>query len=474
MKRILFIIVVVLTNMTTLHANVILPSVIGDNMVLQRDAEVCLWGKSNRHTTIEVTTSWDNKVYKTTVDQAGNWTVKIKTIQAGGPYSICFDDGEKTVLSDVFLGDVWVCSGQSNMEMPLKGFTGQPVENSLNAIIESEQYPEIRMYTGIKTPALTPQDDVEGSWKQASIKESGKFSAVGYFYAKTLYQALHIPIGMIHVSWGGASIEAWMSKDILRMYPNIKLDNLNLDSPHPQQVPTLLYNGMLRPVSKYTIKGFIWYQGETNIPNYDQYTSLFPDMVKEWRVLFGDENLPFYYVQIAPFVYSGKDKEESAFLRESQLKCTTIIPNSGMAITLDKGEQSCIHPAEKEIVGQRLAYQALAKTYQFENFPCDGPNLESVNIEQNKMILAFKNAEIGLYPRLVELEGFQIAGKDGKYVTAKAVVNNFGNTIEVWSDDVKEPYYVRYGFKNFLKGSLFNAHGLPASSFRTDDFTREK
>ena len=451
------------------YATVKLPTVLGNNMVLQQNEKVCLWGSAKPSAEVTIKTSWNNKKYRTQADKHGKWEVYVETTQAGGPYNITFDDGEKVTLNNILLGDVWICSGQSNMEMPLKGLLGQPVKESLKFITEAQKYSEIRMYTGKQTASLTEEFDNQGSWEQASIQHAPQFSAVGYFYAKTLYDVLKTPIGMIHISWGGASIESWMSEETLKLYPNIKLKDRKLNTPHPQQVPTLLYNGMLHPISNYTIKGFIWYQGETNIGNYKEYTSLFQDMVKEWRNLFKmGEKLPFYYVQIAPFQYDNPENIGCALLRESQLKCSSLIPNSGMAITMDKGELTCIHPSEKEIVGQRLAYQALRKTYNFKQLPCDGPTFDSMKLQDKKLIVTFNNAEMGLYPMFVELPGFEVAGNDGKFYPAKAMINQFGNFVEVWSNQVEHPVHWRYAFKNYIKGSLYNGSGLPASSFRTD------
>ena len=451
-------------------AKIKLPSVLGNNMVLQRNTKVHLWGSSDSGTKVKVTPSWSNKTYEQTVDKNGNWNIKIETPDAGGPYIIRISDNETIELKNILIGDVWVCSGQSNMEMPIEGLTGQPVNNSLDAIINSQQYSDIRMFTGLKTPALSPQTDITGNWENASVQTTGKFSAVGYFYALELYKILRIPIGLIHISWGGSSIETWMSKETLKMYPDINLENLSLDAQYPQQVPTFLYNGMLKPISNYTIQGFIWYQGESNISNYQQYAKLFPDMVKEWRSLFGKTDLPFYYVQIAPYIYEGENLPDCAYMREVQLKCSREIPYSGMAVTMDCGELKCIHPAAKEEVGKRLAYQSLAKTYQINNLPCDGPVLNTVTIRDNKVILDFINADLGLCPMHTSLSGFEIAGEDGVFMPAEAIIPDYGNKIEVWSELLKKPMYIRYCFKNYAKGSFFNGYGLPASSFRTDSF----
>lgn len=349
-------------------------------MVLQRNSQARIWGKADKNSALKIKTSWNNKEYKVSANKEGKWELFVETIEAGGPFSITIESKkEKKVLHNILLGDVWVCSGQSNTEMPVKGFTGQPVENSLDVIIESESYPTIHMYTAKQTPALTPQEDVAGHWEQASASTTGDFSAIGYFYAKTLQDVLKIPIGIVHFSWGGASIETWMSENKLKKYGHIDLSNIEIHPHAPQQIPTLLFNGMLSPLANYSVKGFIWYQGETNIPTYQYYTSLFADLVSEWRALFANgEELPFYFVQIAPFQYDGSQKRESAFLREAQMKCLEVVPNTGMAVTLDVGELQCIHPAKKEIVGKRLAYQALNKTYNFKNIPCDGPVLGDI------------------------------------------------------------------------------------------------
>lgn len=470
MKKTILLAILLAGFLSFTYAGIRLPSVISDNMVLQRNSQARIWGKGDTNSTLKITTGWNEKEYIVSVDKDGKWEMFVETTEAGGPYTVTIESKkEKKVLQNILLGDVWVCSGQSNTEMPVKGFTGQPVENALDAIVESQKYPSIHVYTATQTPALTAQEDVAGQWEQASVSTTGDFSAIGYFFAKTLQDVLNIPIGIVHFSWGGSSIETWMSKDQLQKYPHLDLSHIEIHPHVPQQIPTLLYNGMLLPLANYTVKGFIWYQGESNIPTYQHYTSLFSDLVSEWRDLFaGGEELPFYFVQIAPFQYDDPMKRESAFLREAQMKCLEAVPNTGMAVTLDAGELQCIHPANKEIVGKRLAYQALHKTYQYQKIPCDGPVLGEIEMLEDKLIVHFKNAEHGLYPMFVELEGFEIAGEDKNFVPAKAVVTNFWNKLEVSSEEVEKPRYVRYGFRNYVKGSLYNAYGLPAGSFRSD------
>lgn len=474
MKKYIILFLLILSGSAS-KAKVQLSPLISDNMVLQRDANVNISGKTDAHKTVSITPSWSGVTYKVKADAKGEWSALVKTSGAGGPYSMTISDGEKLVLHNLLLGDVWICSGQSNMEMVLRGFTGQPVENSLNFILESNHYPNIRMFTVKRVPAISPQMEIGGKWEQSSMDCSPDFSAVAYFYAKTLNEVLGIPIGIVHTSWGGANIETWMSGNTLKKYSSFNEKSIKLDTPYPQQMPTLLFNGMIYPLKNMSVKGFVWYQGESNIGNYEQYTSLFADMVKEWRGLFPQaEQAPFYFAQIAPFQYDGWSKDNSAFLREAQAKCLSVVPHTGMAVTLDIGELTCIHPSKKEEVGQRLAYQALAKTYHKTAFPCDGPVLKTAVTQNGKMVLSFDNAEIGLYPMHTNLEGFELAAEDGVFVPAKAMVSNFGNTMEVWSDELSNPKYVRYGFRNYVKASLFNAYYLPAGSFRTDDFKVQK
>ena len=459
-------------SMTAVEAKVTLPPLLADDMVLQRDSNVKIWGKTDKGTPVNVIPSWSGTTYTASPDAEGNWSVEVRTTGAGGPYSIKISDGEETVLRNIMLGDVWICSGQSNMEMNMRGFTGQPVENALNFILESEKFTDIRMFTMKMVAATTPQEDIPGKWAQASVENTPRFSATAWFFAKTLNEALGIPIGIIHTSWGGSTVETWMSRSNIEKYPHFKPEDIKENPKVPYQTPTMLYNAMIYPLRHLTAKGFAWYQGESNIKNYQQYPALFADMVKEWRGLFQHmEDAPFYFVQISPFSYGDSRKTHSAYLREAQTECLEV-PHTGMAVTMDIGEEFIIHPPKKEIVGQRLAYQALAKTYN-KPIPCDGPVLKEAKAEEGKMLLEFDHADGGLCPIRTNLEGFEIAGENGKFVPAQARVK-FGKRMEVWSDKVKQPKYVRYGFRNYTKGTLYNAYHLPAASFRTDDFAPEK
>ncbi|WP_080903240.1 sialate O-acetylesterase [Parabacteroides sp. Marseille-P3160] len=445
------------------NASIRFPSVIGDRMVLQRNSTVSLWGWANKGERISVQANWNpDESYSAVASSNGKWEVRVKTPEAGGPYELTFQSAnDRKVIKDVLIGEVWVCSGQSNMEMPLKGFISQPVYES-NDIIAQSNNPQIRLFTVKRNISETPLEDCEGAWILSEPKEVANFSAVAYIYGAYLYKILNVPIGLIHASWGGTPAEAWTDKEILeRSFKDIPIQLIE-KSKH--RSPAVLYNAMLHPLIPYGIRGVIWYQGEGNRMNPTQYERLFPAMVTNWRQKWGIGEFPFYFVQIAPYRYDS-DKN-SAELREAQLKTMLSVPNTGMAVTLDVGEYSTIHPGNKVAVGKRLAYWALAKTYHIEGIEYSGPVYKSMKIEGGEAILDFSFAENGLTSLGKPLEGFSIAGSDKKFYPVKAIIK--GKNVIVSSDSVPQPVAVRYGWDNYVEGYLYNNAGLPASSFRTD------
>lgn len=450
-------------------AKIILPNILSDNMVLQQNSSIRLWGKAVPNTNVEIIVDWNKEKVVVKSDNNGSWETTIKTISGSySPYSITFSNsGEYKTLQNILLGEVWICSGQSNMEMPLKGFRSQPVNGALDAIIDSENYNQIRMFTAPKTKSDKKEFDVNGKWQEASINSTFDFSAVGYFYARELCKVLNVPIGMIHISWGGSNVQAWMSLENLKMFPEFNVSQIDMKSKSPMRIPTALYNGMFYPVSKYNIKGVIWYQGESNIGEAELYKKMFPAMVKEWRTNIGLGEIPFNYVQIAPYRYNGSDNVTSPLIREAQLECLELIPNTEMVVTMDIGDENLIHPAEKETIGKRLAYITLAKNYGFDKIPYASPIYLSKEIKGNKIILTFKNQENGLISTAEELQGFEISNGNSVFLPAKAKIIN-GNQVEVWSEGISAPKAVRYCFKNYVVGTLANSYGLPASPFRTD------
>lgn len=442
------------------------PGFFSDGMIMQQDQEVSFWGWDKEGQNIEIFTGWGEKV-TTSTNEEGEWKVKLKTPKAGGPYSIRIEGTEKLLFEDILIGEVWFCSGQSNMEMPVYGYRNEGINGSQEVILNSTN-DQIRMFTVKRQASKTPLNDVEGEWLSAKRENTGNFSATAYFFAKKLYEQLKVPVGIIHSSWGGSKIEAWIDKESINTLPDIDfLENIPEEKRRANHSPTLLYNGMVKPIEGYGIKGFCWYQGESNRGEPEKYTQLSKTMIDLWRNKWGNEELPFYFVQIAPFGYNNMN---SAFLREAQLKCMQEVKNTGMAVTMDIGDCLSIHPPEKKKVADRLAYWALSKDYGFKGIETRGPEYQKMEVmDDGKVKLYFDYTTRGLTSFGKELNGFEIAGEDRKFVEAKVKINR-DKTISVWADEVKEPKSVRYAFYNCIHGSLFNTEGLPASSFRTDDW----
>lgn len=453
------------------NAELKIASVLGDNMVLQRNSEVKLWGKAEANQKVTVKTDWNNATSNTVANDKGEWLLKVKTTEAGGPYTISLVTNKGQIkLKNILLGEVWLCSGQSNMEMPVEGFRDQPLKGSNDFLTESNN-PQIRLFTVQKVSMEMPQDTCVGKWEVATANSVAPFSAVGYLYAKQLQRILNVPVGMICSSWGGSRIEAWMSKETLTSYPDA-LKQTTQEKTQLQNRAARLYNGMILPIVNYTIKGAIWYQGESNIGNYKEYAALQTSMVANWRTKFGIGEFPFYFVQIAPFSYGNSKAINSARQRDEQLKSMSLIPNSGMISTFDIGEEKSIHPAEKNVVAKRLAYWALSETYGFKGISFKSPTFKTLSVKDSIAFVTFDNAENGLSSFGKEVECFEIAGQDSIFYPAKMSINK--KQACVWSSQVKNPVAVRYGFCNFPKttGYLYNTAGLPVPSFRTDDWVK--
>lgn len=456
------------------QATVTLASVFSDNMVLQQQSSAAIWGWAKPGKTITLKTSWNNKNYNATVTASGKWLLKITTPSAGGPYDITIAEENRVTLHNILVGEVWICSGQSNMEMPMKGFKGQPVINSNDAILHSKNK-NIRLYTVPRSSLTQTQENSKPSqWLEANPESVSDFSATAYYFGRLLNELLDVPVGLIHVSYSGSFAEAWMSAETLKQFPDIKIPATGDTIKAVSRTPTTLYNGMLHPIIGYTIKGAIWYQGESNYDNPDRYEILFPAMVNEWRSEWGIGDFPFYYAQIAPYnyaqlpPYNAGGKYNSAYLREAQRKAVSKIKNSGMAVLMDIGEEKNIHPANKETGGKRLAFLALAKTYNQKGFGFSSPSPDSLSISGSIAMVHFGNAPNGLTSFGKELTDFEIAGADKIFYPAKAWLNR--GVVAVAAPEVKHPVAVRYAFKDFVTGDLFSTEGLPVSSFKTDDW----
>ncbi|WP_448698398.1 sialate O-acetylesterase [Mucilaginibacter sp. AW1-3] len=459
---------------STAHAQVKLAGLFTDNMVLQQKSAVPVWGWDKAGSHITVITSWDKKVYSAVADATGKFTVKINTPVYGGPYTLTVSDGKPVVLKEVLIGEVWICTGQSNMEMPMKGFKGQPIIGSNEAIVASANK-NIHLFTVPRGSTTTLQTDIKPSkWVEASPETVSNFSATGYYFGRLLNKMLDVPVGLINCSYSGSSIQAWMDPETLKAFPEIKVPAPTDSIKDKSRTPTTLYNAMISGIYGYGIKGAIWYQGESNYTEPAQYQRLLETMVAKWRSVWGLGDFPFYYCQIAPYdyaqlpPYNKGGKYNSAFVRDAQRIDADKIPNSGMAVLMDIGQQGTIHPFHKEEGGTRLAYIALVKTYGVKGFSGVSPAYESLEVKGSVATVKFKDCPNGLTSYLKPLTTFEIAGADKHFYPAKATIN--GSSVNVSSDNVKEPVAVRYAFRDFVVGELFGTDGLPVSSFRTDDW----
>jgi len=437
-----------------------LPKVFGDSMVLQQKAQAAIWGWADKGE--EVSVSLGEAKASATAGDNGKWSVKLATPAAGGPFELKVKGKNEITFKDVYVGEVWICSGQSNAEWSVNDSTSPDVERDL------AKHPKIRMIKVAHNPSDKPLDDVNGKWEVCSPNTVLSFSAIGYFFARHLESELDVPVGIISTNWGGTICEAWTSKEKLGTDPDfapILQRSENFRPGNPNQA-SVLFNGMINPIVPYGIRGAIWYQGESNRDRAAQYGKLFPAMITDWRERFGQGDFPFLFVQLAPYRY-GQNPEFLAEIWESQTK-TLSLPNTGMAVTTDIATVGDIHPPNKQDVGRRLALWALAKTYGKNDLVFSGPLYESMTVDGSAIRIKFKYAG-GLHSKRNQpLTQFTIAGEDQKFVPAKAKVE--GESVVVTSDQVAKPVAVRFAWNELAEPNLFNGARLPASPFRTDAF----
>jgi sialate O-acetylesterase len=456
-------------------ADVRLPKIFGDHMVLQQKTEAPVWGWADPDEEVTVTLGEAKATTKAGAD--GKWRTKLATPAAGGPFWLNVKGKNSITLVDVMVGEVWIASGQSNMEWSVRQSANPEVE------IKASDFPAIRMIKVGRNPTEKPQDDFKAvdngstlsGWAVCRPQTVPNFSAVGYFFARKLHGDLNVPVGIISSNWGGTIAEAWTTRETLESdsewYGPILERGKEFNANNPNQ-PAVLYNSMIAPVVPYAIRGAIWYQGESNVGRAEQYAKLFPAMIADWRKAWGQGDFPFLFVQLAPYMYDRQNKQNTgqlAELWEAQLKTLTASPNTGMAVTTDIATVGDIHPPNKQDVGLRLALWALATTYGQSDLVYSGPLYESSAIEDNKIRIKFKHTGGGLQAHGDKpLSHFQIAGEDQKFVAATAEVD--GETVVVSSPDVPKPVAVRFGWEDTAEPNLFNKAGLPASPFRTDTF----
>ncbi len=453
-----------LLNTNISDAEVKLPAVMGDHMVLQQQMEVPIWGWAAPGEQVKVKAGWQQAEVATSADENGKWMVKVHTPPAGGPFEMIISGQNSITLKNILAGEVWVCSGQSNMAMTVVSGYNKGVVNR-DQEVAAAKYPQIRLFTVRDQDVPEPAADCQGSWVECNPETVGSFSATGYFFGREIYQQLDVPIGLIHASAGGSVIETWCSQEVLKSDPDF-FPVFDYGVNYHRMNASGLYNGMIAPLIPFGMRGVVWYQGESNSVNAYTYRKLFPAMIRGWREAWGQGEFPFYYAQISPWVGYG-EKPISAELREAQL-LTLAVPNTGMAVTMDVEDVNEIHPLNKQVVGKRLALWALAKTYGKKDIVYSGPLYKSMKIEGDKVRLYFDHVDGGLICKGEMLTEFTIAGADQNFVPAQAVIE--GDTILVSSEKVKEPVAVRMGWGNAAVPNLFNRADLPASPFRTDDW----
>jgi sialate O-acetylesterase len=478
---------------STAQAEVKLPNVFGDHMVLQQGQKNKVWGLADAGEDVSV--SIDGQSHKAKAGADGQWHVMLDPLKVGGPYALTVKGKNEVKFDDVLVGEVWICSGQSNMQWSVNASNDPDLERA------AAKFPKIRMINfpqvGVQEPIWTHKDR---QWQVCTPEAVGNFSAVGYFFARQLHQTLDVPVGMINNAWGGSACEAWIRRDILAKDETYKPlmdrwtdmektfatlsaksdpteeDKKQINNLRGQMGgnhrPANIYNGVLKSHLGYGIKGAIWYQGESNAGRAYQYRTLFPLMIKSWRDEWGNGDFPFYWVQLADFLAEKTEPGDSSWaeLREAQTMTMKALPKTGEAVIIDIGEGKDIHPKNKVDVGRRLARWALAEDYKVAGIPNRSPLYKSMEKQGSKAVLTFDNVTNGWRPFDVnEPRGFAIAGEDKKFVWASAKILPDGR-VEVWNDAVKEPHSVRYAWADNPVCNMYNGAGLPLTPFRTDDW----
>jgi sialate O-acetylesterase len=486
-----------------LLADVRLPALFTDHMVLQQGQKNRVWGSADANEDIIVTIAGQRHTAK--ANDKGKWQVTLDALPVGGPHTLSITGKNKLAVEDVLIGEVWICSGQSNMQWEVK----QANDGDLEA--KTAKYPKIRLISVPQVGIQEPQDDFKGKWEVCTPETAANFSAVGYFFGRQLHQTLDIPIGLIDDAWGGSACEAWIRRDLLekdekyqpliarweqteKTYDAAKA-KANYDeavakakaegkaAPRPQSNPLTgnarpgnIYNGVLKPTIGYGLRGVIWYQGESNAGRAYQYRDLFPLMIKSWRDEWNIGDFSFYWVQLADFLPEKTEPGDSSWaeLREAQTMTMARLPNTGEAVIIDLGEARDIHPRNKQDVAKRLARWALARDYGISNIPYHSPQYKSMEKQGHKMVLSFDHIGGGLYTfDTANPVGFAIAGDDKKFVWADAKLigsNNVFDKIEVSSDKVADPASVRYAWADNPICNVYSKEGLPLTPFRTDDW----
>jgi sialate O-acetylesterase len=439
------------------NGNISLPEIFSDNMVLQQKSDVKIWGWAKTGEKVVLKADWLTAEINTSADNQGKWSLILKTPEAGGPYNITLNGYNEVNLKNVLIGEVWLCSGQSNME-----WSAAMGINNAEEEIKNANYPEIRFFSVYHATSRYPQDHFTGEWTACTSESMRNFSVLAYLFARKLHEVLGVPVGVINSSWGGTPAEAWMSEDV------IKKDDLLSNAASRQQPvpwgpvePGRIYNSMISPLIPFRIAGVLWYQGEANTINAFAYKELLSALIQSWRTSWGYE-FPFYYAQIAPYKYGNPN--EGVEVREAQRKVLSV-PNTGMVVLSDIGDTTNIHPKNKQDAALRFANLALNRYYNKVKTEDSGPLYKDMRIEKNKVTISFDHSD-GLHVKGDKLNCFEIAGQDMVYYPANAKIKD--NQVIVQSDRVKVPFAVRFAWSNTATPNLFNSANLPASCFTAE------
>ena len=486
MNKFLFSLTVLMGIAVSMQGKVKLPHLVSDNMVIQQQTDVRLWGWAKAGSKVVATTSWSTQRSETKADKQGRWLLTVRSPQASyTPLSITFDDGDGLVtINNVLAGEVWVCAGQSNMEMPVKGFGMCPVEDYNQVVIDAAHHSGVRSAKIPSIMRMEPQEDAQTEWRNCSPKTVNEFSATGYFFARMMHQALDIPIGLIEANKGGSRVESWLTKENLEKYTDEPTDTMgivNFKKEWDYHRALVWGNGTFNPILNYTVKGILFYQGCSNVGDPgNQYSDRLKLLVEQWRQQFKLGEIPFYFVEIAPYAYDGDNLNglSGALLREQQFRASQIIPNSSLVCTNDlvyPYETTQIHPTQKRQVGERLAFTALSRDYGFETIQYKSSSYKDMTIKNDTVFIHTQDNYWCDAP-FEQMKGFEIAGEDKVFYPAEARHfwqpggGYWDEAIIVTSPQVKKPVAVRYCFKNFQIGNVKNGGNMPLFPFRTDEW----
>ena len=445
-----------------------LPNIIADNMVLQQKKRNKIWGWCNPKE--KITVNFYHKNYQTVSNDAGEWALYLSALPAGITSNLIVSSStEKIICKNVVLGEVWLCGGQSNMEWKMGG-----LQNVYADELKIANNNQIRFVVADRSISTTPKDNItiEKTWSTITPHSIGHCSAVAYWFAKNMHAKLQVPIGLVISNWGATGAESWISQSGLKKFPNYLYTKKNEDTSTNQinkNTPSVLYNAMIAPLINLSLKGVIWYQGETNTDRPIEYKTLFPSLIKDWRTQWKSGDFPFLFIQLSSYgkIFESPCESNWSLVREAQSKALTL-NNTAMAVTIDLGEPDNIHPFKKKEIGDRLSDCALEKVYHTIKKESEGPTLIKQTIDKNRILLQFKNATGGIVIKGPKVSHIAIAGKDKKFFWADVSV--FGNTLVVESQHVIDPIAVRYAWADSpVSANLYNANGFPASPFRTDN-----